>query len=776
VTDSLQSGFGIGDWEVYPQENRLKGRNRESVLEPKVMDVLVLLARRQGDVVSRQQILDFVWADVVVGDEVVSRAVSLLRTELGDDQKNPRYIKTISKRGYCLIADVVLVSSNEPQQVESVSDASDSATAENPTELITPRTMRKLSFTIVTVLALALAYFAYDKFLLSPNRESAAVEAVRKQATTEAFDSAKASAFDRSVAVLSFTNISNDLSNDHLSEGLSDELRDHLAQVAGMRVMARSSSIQFRGQNLGATTIAERLNVSRVIEGRFNRQGNRLLLSVQLIDATTGIQLWGEQYERASRDLLLMQQDLARDLVSHLMPELQLADEPPAPSAQQVSAHDLLLLGRQYEQQVTDQQLVDETKLQKAIDYYRQALLQDPQSAEAHARLGKVLLYQGDVAGAEESIFKALDLDSRLSEAHATLGAYYWISRQAGIGAAYRRAIELNPNNADALSYYAGWVWMQGEPDQAANNYRLARDVDPMTLVRHAELGYMLAFEGSLEEAESVVERILALFPTAPGYLAAARIAEAYGMPDEAIGYALRARLLRPDDPDIAGQLAESHARIGDFDSAAMFEPEPGIGLLFWQGRYSELIDLGEELMFDQLADSDVLFLLAFALNTEGRFDESLRILDLAGMPDTVLSESRRAIELHYLPTMIGALQGVGDEHRAVELAEWNLEFSRRMARGSEGKSWADHLAQACMLSTMGKDDEALDRIELLPDLRTIVWLPWLKDHTCFQKFVNEPRYASVISAIEARLAGIRQRLPETLALQGLLPTLPDQK
>jgi TolB-like protein/Flp pilus assembly protein TadD len=635
---------------------------------------------------------------------------------------------------------------------------------------------KQLDRLVIALLGLALAYFAFDKFVLSPERESASIEMARQDAASDALDSARATDFDHSIAVLAFANTSGDTSNDYLSDGLSDELRDHLAQLPGLRVMARSSSIQFRGQNLDATAIAERLSVSRVIEGRFNRQGNRVLLSVELIDATTGFQLWSQQYERASRDLLLMQQDLARAVASQLMPELRLADESPAPSAQQVSAHDLLLLGRQYEQQVTDQQLVDETKLQKAIDYYRQALAQDPQSAEAHARLGKVLLYQGDVYGAEASIFKALNLDPRLSVAHATLGLYYWITRQAGIGAAYLRAIELNPNNADALSYYADWAWLQGEAALSAKYYRLARDVDPMTLLRHANLGYQLAFGGSRDEAISVMERILALFPNAPGYLAAARIAEAYGEPDEAIGYALRARLLRPDDPDIAGQLAESHARIGDFESAAMFEPEPGIGQLFWQRRYSELVDLGEELMIDQLADFEVLFLLAFALNTEGRFDESLRILDLAGMPDTALSESRRAIEVHYLVTMIGALQGVGDEHRARELIEWNLEFNRRMTRDSEGKGWLNHLSEACLLSATGKDDEALDLIELLPELGTIAWLPWLKDHTCFQKFVDEPRYVSVVSAIEARQSEIRERLPETLAKQGLLPTSPDQK
>ena len=383
---------------------------------------------------------------------------------------------------------------------------------------------KQLDRVVIVLLGLALAYFAFDKFVLSPERESEIIESVRQTATSDALDSARAIEFDQSIAILAFANTSGDTSNDYLSAGLSDELRDHVAQLPGLRVMARSSSIQFQGQNLDAKAIAGQLNVSRVIEGRFDRQGNRMLLSVQLIDATTGFQLWSQQYERASRDMLLLQQDLARAVASQLIPELRLGDEPPAPSAQQVSAHDLLLLGRQYEQRVSDQQLVDATALQKAIDYYRQALVQDPQSAEAHARLGKMLLYQGDVDGAEVSIFKALELDARLSEAHATLGDYYWITRQDGIGEAYRRAIKFNPNNADALSGYANWTWLQGNADQATNYFRLARDVDPMSLIRHRELGYKLAFGGAREEAESVVKRILERGTTAPGDQAAARI------------------------------------------------------------------------------------------------------------------------------------------------------------------------------------------------------------------------------------------------------------
>jgi len=139
------------------------------------------------------------------------------------------------------------------------------------------RSSKTFDRVLIVLLVLALSYFAFDKFLLSPSRESAAVEAIREQATTEALKIAEASAFDRSVAVLSFTNSSNDPSNDYLSEGLSDELRDHVAQLPSMRVVARSSSIRFRDQALDATMIASQLGVSRVIEGRFNRQGNRMV-------------------------------------------------------------------------------------------------------------------------------------------------------------------------------------------------------------------------------------------------------------------------------------------------------------------------------------------------------------------------------------------------------------------------------------------------------------------------------------------------------------------
>ncbi len=617
---------------------------------------------------------------------------------------------------------------------------------------------KRLDRFIIVLLGVALVYFAVDKFVFTPQGEQADIEAGA-----------------RSIAVLPFANTSGDAVNDYLSNGLSDELRDALQEIPGVLVMGRRSSIRFEGQGLDATAIAGQLGVGRVIEGRFNRQGNKYFVTVELIDAETGFRLWAQSYERASRDLMALQQDLAQAVTRQLVPTLAPADEVQQPSAQQVSAHDRMMLGRMYEQEVTDRQVVDETKLNQAIDLYRQVIDVDPQSAEAHARLGKMLLYLGDVDAAADSIYTALGLDPEQSDANATQGLYYWLTRRPGIGAAYQRAIELNPNNADALAYYAEWLWMQRDALAAEDYFRRAMKVEPLSLEFQAKLGYKLAFSGKRDEAEPIVQRILELFPSAPGYLAAARIAEAYGAPEEAIALELKALAMQADDADIEGQLAESLARIGDFESAAIFEPEPGIGLLFWSRRYVELIALGEELMIEYPDDDDMLFLLAFALNTEGRFEESMRIYGILGMPQTWMSESRRPNELHHILSLVGALQGVGQTERAAELAQLGLGHNTNMRKGDTG-AWAVPLGVACDLSILGDDEAALTALEVLPTLPTIVWLPYLKDLTCLQTLVDEPRYQAVVTAIEERLAGIRSNLPKVLRGYGVVAVSPAQK
>jgi TolB-like protein/Tfp pilus assembly protein PilF len=627
---------------------------------------------------------------------------------------------------------------------------------------------RRLDRWVVVFLAFVLCYFIFDKFVLAPVRESATVEEARQEGAAEALVQAQSQAFDQSVAVLPFTNASGDPANDYLSEGIADELRDHIALQPELRVVARRSSARFRDSTEEFADIGRQLGVSRILEGRLDRKGDRLLVSVELVDAVSGFRLWSRSYDRPGQDLMLVQQALANDVLGQLMPRLAGQAQQPPPSLQQVAAHDLLLLGRQYEQQVLEEQRVDSAMLEKVIGLYEQAAEIDPLSAEAQARLGRMLLYAGEVQRAEPAILKAVELDPDRGETFAALGLYFWLTRQEGIGAAYRRALELNPNDADTLSYYASWSWMQGSADAAVDYYRKALEIDPMSLVRYADLGYKLAFGGSREQAQAVLGQVLERFPNAPGFLVAARITEALGDLDEAIAWALKAHQLRPGDEEAAGHLGELLARIGEAGAAARFAEEAGMGLLYWQRRYADMIDLGEELRFDQPDDVDLLFMLAFAYSALGDDAEAVELIEQAGMPGTVLSESRRASEMHATSTLAGALQAVGRNDEALELARFYAELNQQLLATEGPSAWAPRLGRACMSGVLGDDEAALAMLETLPALGTLAWLPTLRDQVCFRRFRQEPRYQAVVAALEKRAAALRERLPATLARHGL--------
>lgn len=633
---------------------------------------------------------------------------------------------------------------------------------------------KRLDRWVVVLLAVAVAYFLFDKLVLAPGREQAHVEAARAAAATEAVEQERVAAFDRSVAVLPFVNSGGDPADDYLSAGVADELRDHISAREELRVAARRSSESFRDSAASAIEIGQQLGVSRILEGRLARKGERVVVSVELIDAVSGFRLWSQSYDRKLQDLLLAQQDLARDVTLQLLPGAHPA-EVPAPSLQQVAAHDLLLLARQFEQQLLEEQRVDEDMLAKVIDLYGQASEIDPLSAEAQARLGRMLLFAGEVTAAEPHILKALELDPGRGDSFATLGLYYWVTRQDGIGQAYRRAIELNPSDADALAYYASWNWMQGESEAAVEYYRAALRIDPLSLLRYADLGYKLALEGGREEAQQVLDEVLQRFPGAPGYLAAARMADAMGDLDEAVAFAAKALELRPEDADAAGQLGELLARIGA-PQAELFAEEAGMGGLFWQRRYADMIELGEELYFDQPADTDLMFLLGFAYHALGQHEQAIDWLERAGLPQNVLSESRRANDLHGIQAYVGSLWELERLDEARRMAEWNVEWNLRMMLSEGFHAWLGNLSVACMQMALGDRELALELLESLPGLGGQAWLPWLQDQACFAALQEEPRYRAVVSALQQRLDAMRERLPQTLARRGASLPAPPQK
>jgi len=574
------------------------------------------------------------------------------------------------------------------------------------------------------------------------------------------------SAPHNSIAVLPFENSSPDQNDVYLSEGLSDELRDQLNRVSGLRIAARSSSVAVREKSAGAVSMAASLGVASLVEGSLRRQGNKLKISVQLIEGSSGLTLWSETWERGPSELLNVQQAIAEQVVLHILPDSQSAVATPA--TRDVKANELLLLARHYEQQVHDRQEVDVETLLEAISLYRRATEADPESALAFSRLASALLYLGELDAAEAPIFKALSLNPNLSEVQNTLGEYYWARGMPEAGAAFSRAVELNRNNADALNNVAMVLWLAYQKNvsdivvELTDLYTRALELDPLSLSRHAALGEFFAKNGYLEGAETEIRKIRELFDNVESYRLIGWLKELIGELDQAIAWTIRARDLEPDNSDHIEKLAALYARIGDFETALELEPEPSVGLLFLMRRYPDLIDLAELLMIEEPGDMDLRYLLAFAYNATGQFDLSLHVLSTTGLPDTVLNGVVRSIsDLEGFYTLINALA-------ATDTPETS-ELARSLAQWGDGRSWWGDIAwgglyRGCGLAMLGRHEEALRWLADLKESPRMLWYPTIRDTFCLQQYAEEPVYRDILRLYDERKAALRKRLPATLA------------
>lgn len=572
-----------------------------------------------------------------------------------------------------------------------------------------------------------------------------------------------------SIAVLPFENSGQDPADDYLSKGLSDELRDQLGRIVELRIAARSSSIAVLTRGMDATAASASLGVAHVVEGSLRRQGNRLRVSVQLIEGATGLALWSDTYERGARELLSVQQNIAEQIVRMVLPDADgITGEPATYDA---DANELLLLAHHYEQKVRDRQVTDIESLLKAIELYRQAVDADPQSALAHSRLAGAQLMLGEIEAAEAPIFKALSLNPNLSEVQNTLGEFYWARGMPEAKAAFTRAVEINPNNADALHNYANLISLsvEGQADGQAEPDRLLRralELDPLSLSRHAALGEHLGYFGFFSEVPPVIEGIRGLFDDAEAYRVIGWLYELTGEVDHAIAWTIRARDLEPDNPDHVGKLAELYAVIDDFDTALMLEPSAGVGLLFRMRQYEDMIDLAEFLMIEEPEDIELRYVLAFAHVATGRFEAAIHVLRTTGLPNSIIEDMpRSASEIEAFTTLINALLGSGTP-TAIEAANSLMQWQEGVPFWGE-IGWIG-LFKSCFAVQMGQHEEALAILPLIKKSPRLRRAPLLYDSWCMQQLAEEPVYLDVLRDQEDRKARLREKLPTTLSEIGV--------
>ena len=392
----------------------------------------------------------------------------------------------------------------------------------------------KLDRSIIIVLIAALAYFAWDKFILDPQRDEALLESVSTQPVEILPQNA-----GQSIAVLSFVNMSDDSGNEYFSDGLSEELLNLLVKIPELRVAARTSSFSFKGKDVKISQIGKELNVTHVLEGSVRKAGDQIRVTAQLIKADDGFHVWSETFDRNLDDIFVVQDEIAAAVVREL--KVTLLGELPEQRPTDPEVYTLYLQGKSLAK------LLGSEDAQMAIQVLKQALAIDPEYAPVWALLQypySRLVRNGDlprdegVALAMQALDKALEIDDQLVPAWASMAwmkrTFFWDWR--GAREASEKALHLEPNNAEAMGAAASIASTFGELDKSIELFERNIEANPLSLSTLTALANRYVAVGRHAEARTLYERVLALNPEYAG--TRFQIASTYlheGRPEEAL-------------------------------------------------------------------------------------------------------------------------------------------------------------------------------------------------------------------------------------------------
>lgn len=456
-------------------EERSLSRNDENIsLPPKAIEVLALLVDSQGKVVTREDLLSTVWKDTFVEEGNINYTISLLRKALGDKE----LIRTVPRRGYKFI-----VPSTEAEN------------AGVPHDLKSHRKLRTFAaFAILLVFVFAVTSFVYFR------GSSVGVSPSTRNIAT--------------LAVLPLNDLSDAKADNSVTLGLTDSLITRLAGLRRFRVRPFSAVEQFAKGKRDSIEVGAELKCDAIISGTYQRTGDRMRVNLRLIDVRDRSQLWTYTFDEPNGDIFALQDQLALRVAGSLLDS--------------VTPNDEEILGKRYTENreaylaylrgrtIFSRRI--ENGFQQSLDAYQQALALDPAFALAYAGLGDLFTRQGNGASGPEAvenykkatayIKRALELDADLSEAHASLGRLKRSNEWDWNGAEkeFKKATELDPNNATALAWYAQMLSFLGRTDEALEMVDRAIEVDPVTPMVEDVKFAILESAGRFDEGLKIAE------------------------------------------------------------------------------------------------------------------------------------------------------------------------------------------------------------------------------------------------------------------------------
>jgi TolB-like protein/DNA-binding winged helix-turn-helix (wHTH) protein/Tfp pilus assembly protein PilF len=554
--------FGVFEVDLRSGELRKKGTRIRLQGQPYML--LITLLKQPGELVTREELRSALWPEdtFVDFDHSLGTAVNKLREVLGDSASNPRFVETAPRRGYRFIAPVVSVNDIEDTAAVSVaSPAVEKLPTEDPSELpganVGARQRGPVPWTMISVFALVLLAAGFLVWMFLRGRPSVLI---------------------RSLAVLPLENLSGDPSQDYFSDGMTDELTTELGQISQLRVVSRTSAMTYKGARRPLPEIARELNVDAVLEGTVLRSGNKVRITAQLIGAFADRQLWGRSYEVELRDILALQNEVARSVAEEIRIELTPHEQAALKNVDPVNpeAYEAYLKGRYFWNKRTPD------GLKNAIDYFSQAVEKGPNYAPAYAGLADSYALAGDwkyavlvpkeaYSKAKAAAGKAIELDSTLGEAHVSLAFcldnFDW--DWASAGKEFARGIELSPGYATGHDWYGWHLAALGRNGEAVAEVEKAESLDPLSLIINADLAEELLVAHRYDEAIKQSRKTTYLDPFfAPAHFVLGQALNQKHNYNEGIGELRKAIELSPGSTAFTANLAYAYAISGRRDEA----------------------------------------------------------------------------------------------------------------------------------------------------------------------------------------------------------------
>ena len=485
--------YSFGAFRLDPARRMLFREGYPIPLTPRAFDTLVALVSDHGKVISKDELLQAVWGETFVEENNLSQSISALRKSLGDDGNGNRYIATVPRKGYCFVASVTEIDSAHAIPTPGV-ERKEPSDASPPIEKPAQEKRRRppLVWALVAILVLVSGAVA-AAWIGRARQEREAIPRIR------------------SIAVLPLKQLSRASRDEYLGLALADSLITRLGRIEKLSVRPTAAVRSFGSETQDPVSAGRALAVEAVLDGQVQRLGDRIRVTVQLIDVSTGAALWTDKIDVESGDLFAVEDAISENLASRLasdIPRTAVARRP-AGRATSREAYEAYLRGRFEWNKRTEEGFLHGAAL------FEQAVGLDPRYAAAYAGLADCRNFLANAPAAKRAANRAIELDPDLAEAHAALGnaALFYDYDRPGAERQFRDAIRLNRSYATAHQWLAYCLVSLRRFDEALDEIRQARAIDPFSPSIATDVGDILLYARRYDDAARECRKAIEMDP-----------------------------------------------------------------------------------------------------------------------------------------------------------------------------------------------------------------------------------------------------------------------